>query len=245
MTFRFIFWTVLVCLLVSGTAGWIFYGEREPDPEQQAIEAHKVALEAERRAAEAGGVEEWTRYARSLVTGPQRFRDPKEAMTWYRKAADKGYASAQVGIGDLYAGGLGVREDHYRAQEWYSTATRLSRNAEAYFKVGEGYFRGLGAPQDYGAALPYYQVAAEQGHPVAQYLIGSMFEAGWGIERDLISAWVWYKQALPSADVIAAHEETYKVEDALKRTETQMNRSQLDVARKRFAAIYGVSGNRG
>ncbi len=236
MTFRFIFWTVLLCLLASGTAGWIFYGEREPDPEQQAIEAYKVALEAERRAAETGGAEAWTRYARSLVTGPQQFRDPAAAMTWYRKAADKGYAPAQVGIGDLYAGGLGVREDHYRAQEWYNTATRLSKNAEAYFKVGEGYFRGLGAPQDYGAALSYYRVAAAQGHPVAQYLLGSMFEAGWGIERDLIEAWVWYNRALPDAGVIAAHEETYNVERALARTEQQMNRSQLDVARKRLAA---------
>jgi len=236
MTFRFIFWTVLTCLILSGVAGWIFHGERTPDPEEQALEAYKLTLISEKAAAEKGDVEDWTRYARSLVTAPAQFRDPKEAMNWYRKAADKGYAPAQVGIGDLYAKGDGVRQDHYRAQEWYNLATRLSRNADAYFKVGEGYFRGLGAPQDYGAALPYYRTAAKQGHPVAQYLIGSMFEAGWGVERDPIEAWVWYKRALPKADQILGHEETYDVRTALARVSKSMNQSQLDEAAKRLAA---------
>lgn len=236
MTFRFIFWTVLVCLIFSGVAGWIFHGERTPDPEEQAIEAYKLTLESEKRAAESGSVEEWTRYARSLVTGPAQFRNPKEAMIWYRKAADKGFAPAQVGIGDLYAKGYGVRQDHYRAQEWYSVASRLSRNADAHFKVGEGFFRGLGAPQDYGTALSYYRTAAEQGHPVAQYLLGSMYEAGWGVERDLIEAWIWYKRALPQAQAITAHEETYDVMYALARVTKQMNSSQLDLAAKRLAA---------
>lgn len=236
MTFRFIFWMILVCLVFSGTAGWIFYGDREPDPEEQAIQAYKVALESERRAAETGDAEDWTRYARSLVTGPPQFRDPQEAMRWYRKAADQGYAPAQVGIGDLFAKGAGVRQDHHRAQEWYNTAARLSKNADAYFRVGEGYFRGLGVPQDYGAALQYYSVAAAQGHPVAQYLIGSMYEAGWGVDRDLVEAWVWYNRALPNASVVAAHEESYDVAGALSRAASQMNRSQLDVARKRLSA---------
>lgn len=236
MSFRFIFWTVLSCLILSGVAGWVFHGERAPDPEQQAIEAYKLTLQSEKRAAETGGVEDWTRYARSLVTAPAQFRNPKEAMVWYRKAADEGYAPAQVGVGDLYAKGDGVRQDHYRAQEWYKTATRLSRNADAHFKVGEGYFRGLGVPQDYGAALTYYRTAATQGHPVAQYLIGSMYEAGWGVERDLIEAWIWYKRALPSAAVIAAHEEGYDVNIAFTRVNKQMNISQRDEAAKRLAA---------
>ena len=70
----------------------------------------------------------------------------------------------------------------------YKVATQLSRNQDAHFKVGEGVFRGLGAPQDYGCAVTHYQIAAKQGHPVAQYLMGSMYEAGWGITRDLIEA---------------------------------------------------------
>lgn len=57
-----------------------------------------MSLNAERRSAERGGVEDWTRYARSLVTGSASLRNPKSAMQWYRKAADQGYPAAQVGI---------------------------------------------------------------------------------------------------------------------------------------------------
>ncbi len=234
MSFRFIFWTIAMCLIVSGVAGWFFFGERDVDPEEQKLQAYQVTLEAERREAENGGVEDWTRYARSLATGPESLRDAKAAMTWYRKAADKGYAPAQVGIGDLYAEGFGVRQNFYRAQEWYRLATQLSRNPEAYFKVGEGYFRGVGAPQDYGLAIKYYMTAARQGHPVAQYMIGTMLEAGWGIPRDTIGAWVWYQRALPEADRITAHVEDYDVAKSIERIEKNMNQSQLDEARKRL-----------
>ena len=237
MTFRFIFVTILACLVISGAAGWVFFGEREPDPEEVAFKAYQLTLESEKRAAENGDVQDWTRYARSLVTGPMRLRDPKAAMVWFRKAADKGYAPAQVGIGDLHAKGLGVPQDYHRAQEWYVLATRLSRNADAYFKVGEGYFRGLGVPQDYGSALTYYQTAAKLGHPVAQYLIGSMYEAGWGVTQDIIEAWVWYKLALPKADIVAQHEADYNVQKALDRVNRQMNQSQHDVAVKRLVEI--------
>lgn len=237
MSFRFIFWTFASCLIVSGVAGWLFFGERDVDPEEQAFLAYQVSLNAERRSAERGGVEDWTRYARSLVTGPASLRDPKSAMQWYRKAADQGYPPAQVGIGDLFTNGYGVREDHYRAQEWYKVATQLSRNQNAHFKVGEGFFRGLGAPQDYGRAVKHYLIAAQQGHPVAQYLMGSMYEAGWGITRDLIDAWVWYQLALPQAVRVSAHVEDYSVAEALKRIEATMNQSQIDAAKKRLSAL--------
>ncbi|PIQ95540.1 MAG: hypothetical protein COV67_14330 [Nitrospinae bacterium CG11_big_fil_rev_8_21_14_0_20_56_8] len=237
MTLRFIFYTVLACLIVSGVAGWVFFGEREPDPQEKALEAYQLILLSERRSAEKGDVEDWTRYANSLVHGPADLRDPKAAMVWYRKAADEGYAPAQVGIGDLYSKGLGVQKNNHRAQEWYKLATRLSRNAEAYFKVGEGYFRGLGEPQDYGTALSYYKTAAKLGHPVAQYLIGSMYEVGWGVDSDLIEAWVWYMRALPKAEVVASYQEDFDVQKALNRLARHMNQSQLDVAAKRLANL--------
>jgi TPR repeat protein len=98
MSFRFLFWTFASCLIISGVVGWLFFGERGVDPEEQALLAYEVSLNAERRSAERGGVEDWTRYARSLVTGSASLRNPKSAMQWYRKAADQGYPAAQVGI---------------------------------------------------------------------------------------------------------------------------------------------------
>lgn len=237
MSLRFLFWVMAVSLIFSATAGWIFLGDHVPGPEAAHRISYEQKLQTERHQAEVGGVEAWTRYAESLVKAPEKLADAATAMIWYRKAADKGYGPAQLGIGELYEHGLGVRQDYYRAQEWYALATRLSRDPEAYFKVGEGYFRGRGLPQDYGMALPYYRKAAKQGHPVAQFIIGSMYEAGWGVERDLIEAWIWYKLALPQAARVAAHQQDYDVAGALTRIEKHMNQSQITTAGRRFAAM--------
>ena len=235
MSFRFLLWMAFVMLMVSGVAGWIFLGEREKTPEEIAYQAHEAALKADRDAAMTGGAIEWVRYGRDLLRGPEEFRQPAEAMKWFRKAADQGYVPGQVELGLLYFRGLGVSKDFHRAQEWFELAARLSLNPEAHFRAGEGYFRGLGVPQDYGTAVQYYLTAARQGHPVAQYLIGSMYEAGWGVEQNLITAWVWYKRAEPGAALISAHEETYDVGQAITRIEAKMNNSQRQVAERELA----------
>jgi TPR repeat protein len=48
--------------------------------------------------------------------------DYTEAMAWYRKAADQGYAVAQRQIGWLYAKGQGVPQDKKQARLWMSRA---------------------------------------------------------------------------------------------------------------------------
>lgn len=239
MSFRFIFWLAVGLLIISASAGWIFFGTHEPDPEQVRQQIAGNILETARKQAESGDVQAWTAYGRALIEAPKSMQDPKAAMTWFRKAADKGYPPAQVGIGDLYTNGLGVPEDHYRATEWYELAARLSRYPEAHFKLGEAYFRGIGVPQDYGAAVPYYRTAAAGGHPVARYILGSMYEAGWGVDRDLIKAWLLYKRAMPDAARIIKHEETYDVAGATTRIERDMNRSQREAAEKLLKAEGG------
>ncbi len=239
MSFRFIFWSAVVLLIFSASAGWIFFGAHEPDPEDARRQIAQNMLETARKEAETGGIKAWTAYGRALLEAPKSMRDPKAAMIWFRKAADKGYPPAQVAIGDLYAKGLGVAEDHYRATEWYELAARLSKFPDAHFKMGEAYFRGVGVPQDYGAAVPYYRTAAAGGHPVARYILGSMYEAGWGVDRDLINAWLLYTRAIPDAARIAKHEESYDVATALARVERAMNRSQREAAAKRLKAEGG------
>jgi hypothetical protein len=43
-------------------------------------------------------------------------------MTWYRKAADRGYATAQYNIGWLHEHGLGVKQDYAQTRWWYLKA---------------------------------------------------------------------------------------------------------------------------
>jgi TPR repeat protein len=43
-----------------------------------------------------------------------------EAVKWYLKAADQGYAPAQLNLGTLYAKGRGVPLDYVQAYVWFS-----------------------------------------------------------------------------------------------------------------------------
>ena len=44
------------------------------------------------------------------------------AVTWYRRAADQGYAQAQYNLGICYSNGQGVEQDHTVAFTWFSQA---------------------------------------------------------------------------------------------------------------------------
>ena len=50
-------------------------------------------------------------------------KDLKEAMRWFRKAANQGEATAQVRLGYMYANGRGVVQDRVMAYIWFSAAT--------------------------------------------------------------------------------------------------------------------------
>ena len=46
-----------------------------------------------------------------------------EAVKWYRKAAEKGYAIAQNNLGEMYAQGKGVKQDIDEAIKWFKLAS--------------------------------------------------------------------------------------------------------------------------
>jgi TPR repeat protein len=49
-------------------------------------------------------------------------QDYVEAASWFRKAAERGYAEAQYRLGQMLAIGQGVREDDTEAANWYRKA---------------------------------------------------------------------------------------------------------------------------
>lgn len=239
MSFRFLLTMAFISLMLSGISGWIFFGEREKDPETLRFQAYQSELIVARKAATSDDEAAITKYATKLVNAPEELRDDDRAMSLLRKAANRGYAPAQVQIGIMYAKGTGVHQNYHRAAEWFRLATRLSNNPEAHFYLGEAYFRGLGVPQDYGAAVPHYESAAKGGHPVAQYIIGTMYESGWGVHQDLVQAWIWLMRAKPFAERVAKHEAGYSLPMALKRVEDKMNHSQIGIARGKLKALQG------
>ena len=51
-------------------------------------------------------------------------KDPKEAVKWLLKSAEKGYPAAQHRLGDMHCAGQGTPRDTVRGYAWFSVAAR-------------------------------------------------------------------------------------------------------------------------
>ena len=61
-------------------------------------------------------------------------RDYKEAMKWYRLAAEQNYATAQYNISSMYAEGLGVTQDFAHAYMWVTLAAAQNNPAALKYR---------------------------------------------------------------------------------------------------------------
>ena len=73
-------------------------------------------------------------------------------MASYAKAAELGYAPAQVQMGYYYFFGINAAKDHVQAANWYQRAAEQG-NAKAQNDLGECYYYGQGVPQDLAKAV--------------------------------------------------------------------------------------------
>jgi TPR repeat protein len=103
-------------------------------------------------------------------------------------------ASAQNNLGEMYAKGQGVSQDHKTAFKWYTLAAEQGY-ANAMFNLGAMYAKGQGVPQAYKTAIKWYTLAAEQGHATAQYHLAQMYRKGQGVPQNYKVAVHWYTLA--------------------------------------------------
>jgi TPR repeat protein len=87
----------------------------------------------------------------------------QEAFQWYCKAANQGYAPAQVNLGALYAEGHGVPQDFQEALAWYQKAADQGYSL-AQFNLGVMCIAGQGGiARDHLMAYVWFSRAANQG----------------------------------------------------------------------------------
>lgn len=84
--------------------------------------------------------------------------DSKEVETLQTKAR-QGDTDAQIRLGDLYAKGRGVPQNHAQARMWYGKAAAQGHPI-AQNNLAELYFAGLGGPPDYVRAYMWESLAA-------------------------------------------------------------------------------------
>jgi clan AA aspartic protease (TIGR02281 family) len=98
-----------------------------------------------------------------------------QAATSYRKAAEKGDATAQYSLGAFYNRGKGVPQDYSQAVVWYRKAAEQGLY-DAQLALGGMYRFGLGVPKDYTEAVAWYRKAAAQGNFIAQQQLDGLLE---------------------------------------------------------------------
>jgi TPR repeat protein len=102
-------------------------------------------------------------------------KDDKEAVRWYRLAADQGYSRAQFNLGMMYEYGVGVATDVKEAIRWDRLAAEQG-NIDAQYRLGHIYFQGLGVPQDCKEAAHWHRLAVKQGNYDAQQELNMMHQ---------------------------------------------------------------------
>jgi TPR repeat protein len=93
-------------------------------------------------------------------------RDYEEAMLWFRKAANQGYAAAQFNLGFENEVGLG---NYAESVQWYERAANQGFK-EAQHRLGLMYHNGRGTAKDDVAADMWYRLAAASGDAEANRL---------------------------------------------------------------------------
>ena len=128
--------------------------------------------------------------------------NPSKAVTWYRKAAEKGDAVAQNNLGRCYFDGFGVDKDYHEAVMWYSKAAEKG-NTIAQINLGGCYFHGNVLDKDYSEAVKWYRRAAEKGDAAAQMILGTCYLNGYGVDKDYFESMKWYRKAAEQGNASA------------------------------------------
>ena len=115
-------------------------------------EALKKAIEGDAEAQFLTG--SFYNYGDGIIT-----EDKAKALKWWLKAAEQGYAKAQVGLGELYYRGDGVPQDYAEAVKWYGKSAEQG-DAMAQHSLGAMYGNGDGVPQDYAKAYMFFNLAS-------------------------------------------------------------------------------------
>jgi TPR repeat protein len=112
---------------------------------------------------------------------------------------------AEAALGDMYANGLGLREDDDTA---FALATKAANTGLAYPEtlLGTLYEEGKGTPADDTQAVFWFRQAAAQGDAEAETKLGEAYVQGLGVGQDYGQAANLFQQAADQADPVAQND---------------------------------------
>jgi hypothetical protein len=116
---------------------------------------------------------------------------------WFRdllKLAGQGDPEAQVNLGTLYDGGLGVPQDEAEAVKWYRRAADKG-DSDGQVSLGWSLIFGKSNLQDEAEAIELFRKAADHGNVDAMSSLGTLYADGWCVAQDYVQAHMWYNLA--------------------------------------------------
>jgi TPR repeat protein len=131
-------------------------------------------------------------------------QDHKQAVDWYRKAAENGHKRAQFFLGCAYYDGQGILQDYQQAVYWFQQAAQdidvFSKgeraeegDIDAQFNLAYAYQKGEGISQDDGKAVYWYAKAAKKGDAEAPFQLGKIYNKA-EMTQDYEQLLSWYRE---------------------------------------------------
>lgn len=132
-------------------------------------------------------------------------KDPKRAITLYRRAAESGWALSAFSLHFCYFNGVGVRKSETLALEWCRRAAEGGL-AAAPARLGWLYETGRGTKADAAEAVRWYRKSADQGEAAGQAALAWLYLTGRGVKKDVREAARLYRLAADQGNLRAAHQ---------------------------------------
>ncbi len=180
-------------------SNYYYFGDGEV--EQDYVRSFELMLQA----AEAGDAISQNNLASMYANGIGTGKNMEQAMNWYSKSADQGYALAEYNLGVL------LTEDSEDVAPNPAKAKSLFLDAANQSHVPSQNRLGLLFldEKNYEDAFHWFEIAAEAGNVFAQYNVGRCYMKGYGCETDNALAREWLEKALEqghsgAADLIAS-----------------------------------------
>lgn len=121
-------------------------------------------------------------------------KNDKEAVRWFRAAADAGFMRANFCLGNCYADGRGVTQDHAESVRLFQLAAQAG-DVDAQYALACCYSMERSAWRNGTTAAMWLRKAAEAGHAEAQFALATTYLSLDGGATDTVSAALWLRKA--------------------------------------------------
>ena len=153
-------------------------------------EKMKAMVDTIRIKAEQGNPDYQYAYGMCLEKGYGVEKNERQALDWFKKAAEHGHERAPYVLGT----GIAVNQNNDLAFSYFRQGAE-AKEEQAMLNLGNCYFYGMGTTKDEKMALKWWTAAAEAGNAYALSQVGDCYCYGIGVEKDYAKAAAYYTQA--------------------------------------------------